>query len=382
MRTPFGATWDDLELSHLEAFFADLPPGGEGLTWEAKGTAWPNAGSVRKHACGFANQLGGFLVVGAAQTKGAWAIPGVPAPAMNEPKVWLTQVARDGLDPAPFMDAKVFRAGTVEEPTLVAVLLVDQVAAPPCMTDGRVFQRVTGETVPVSNPSVLAGLIQRGREADERAYNEANFVAQMADPLVDGPAEALAGLALSIAPVAPRAGIDRRVFTRAAEAAMIDSLAEAVDMPRAWLGGRVAVQHSTLSSRVTLGREDQDEEVWSAQCTVLGGVGVAWYQLGAMPALRSVDRASTLEGPWEAASRIVKALGGAGPGWIGASHWVTDRLVPAPPPSDEGIPTTLHRAADLGDPMDLEDVLRGLKRASGQRAYEPNPDPVAPPEED
>jgi hypothetical protein len=41
--------WDDVTLDDVEAFLADA--GTEPLTWEEKGTALPNEGSVRTHAC-------------------------------------------------------------------------------------------------------------------------------------------------------------------------------------------------------------------------------------------------------------------------------------------------------------------------------------------
>jgi hypothetical protein len=60
-------------LEHVDSFLADA--GGEGLTWEAKGTDLPHTNSVAKHVCGFANALdGGFLLIGfeqAARTRTA-----------------------------------------------------------------------------------------------------------------------------------------------------------------------------------------------------------------------------------------------------------------------------------------------------------------------
>jgi hypothetical protein len=68
--TIFGVPWDELALEHVESFLADA--GGEGLTWEAKGTELPHPGTVAKHVCGFANAVdGGYLLLGAARGSGA-----------------------------------------------------------------------------------------------------------------------------------------------------------------------------------------------------------------------------------------------------------------------------------------------------------------------
>ncbi len=61
--TPFGATWDDLTLEHVTAFFRDADD--EGWTWEAKGTA-VRPEHVRVAASAFGNSVaGGFLILGA-----------------------------------------------------------------------------------------------------------------------------------------------------------------------------------------------------------------------------------------------------------------------------------------------------------------------------
>ena len=60
---PFGVAWEDLDLTRLEAFFADADE--EPLTWEAKGGG-PDGlrrDQIVKAVCGFANsELGGFIV--------------------------------------------------------------------------------------------------------------------------------------------------------------------------------------------------------------------------------------------------------------------------------------------------------------------------------
>ena len=74
MDTPFGATWTDLDLATLQAFFRRAER-DEGLTWEAKADQVTSQ-HVHKAASGFGNSvLGGYLVLGAKWNKQklAWA---------------------------------------------------------------------------------------------------------------------------------------------------------------------------------------------------------------------------------------------------------------------------------------------------------------------
>jgi hypothetical protein len=172
--TIFGVPWDELALEHVESFLADA--GGEGLTWEAKGTELPHPRNVAKHLCGFANAVdGGYLLLGAERGEGgAWSASGVEFPA-GDPPVWVTNIART-LSPAPRVDVRDWEA----ERGRVAVVCVDPVAQPPCMTRGQVFERVSGQTVPVTDPAELARLFGRGEVVLERATRDAKQAALLA----------------------------------------------------------------------------------------------------------------------------------------------------------------------------------------------------------
>jgi hypothetical protein len=74
----FNVAWDRLEKSHVEQFLDDA--GDEGVTWEAKGAGesrGPHRDSLGKAACGFANQIGGYLIVGATRSDGKWRLDGI-----------------------------------------------------------------------------------------------------------------------------------------------------------------------------------------------------------------------------------------------------------------------------------------------------------------
>jgi predicted HTH transcriptional regulator len=172
METIFRVDWDDLELDDVAAFLADA--GDEGLTWEAKGTERPHPGSVRKHASGFANSIGGVLLIGVNRQDEAWVSDGVDFEG-EEPAPWLGRVIRNGLRPVPQYDVKAWPTGDGRQ---LAVVRIDAVPDPPCMTmSGEVFERVSGETVRVIDPAVLARLTDRGKVAEAEAEARAQCCA-------------------------------------------------------------------------------------------------------------------------------------------------------------------------------------------------------------
>jgi predicted HTH transcriptional regulator len=63
-QSPFGVPWHELDLPALRTFFERADPATEPLTWEAKGGDWIRAERIRREVVGFANQMGGFLVLG------------------------------------------------------------------------------------------------------------------------------------------------------------------------------------------------------------------------------------------------------------------------------------------------------------------------------
>lgn len=92
----FGVAWEQLDASAVEQFLVQA--GDEGLTWEAKGGGdRPRPDTIRKSACGFANTMGGYLIVGAERGgDGTWTLPGVDFRG-EESATWLsTMVAGDG----------------------------------------------------------------------------------------------------------------------------------------------------------------------------------------------------------------------------------------------------------------------------------------------
>jgi hypothetical protein len=162
----FDVPWRDLTVESVRRFLAEATH--EGLTWEAKGSRAPRRDTLLKAVCGFANAVGGYLIVGAERQEDTWSLPGVEFP-IDEPVTWLSSlIAPSGLSPLPFFDAKAF-AG--EDGRQSVVVMVEPIASPPCITaSGIVYQRVSGQTLPLTDQRALSDLIEKGETA--RAQTE------------------------------------------------------------------------------------------------------------------------------------------------------------------------------------------------------------------
>jgi predicted HTH transcriptional regulator len=137
MDSIFRVPWSDVGPDDVRRFLEDA--GDEGITWEAKAAdprkpdARLDARVVREAACGLANAVGGFILLGVARDKrtGAWDVPGVVI-AHEEPETWLDDVI-GSLSPRPRHDAHVWN---VSEDRRLAVVRIEPVAEPPCLTPG------------------------------------------------------------------------------------------------------------------------------------------------------------------------------------------------------------------------------------------------------
>jgi hypothetical protein len=82
----FEVPWAHVRVEHVLAFIGEADE--EGVTWEAKadderGSLRPD--SIRKAACGLANQIGGYIIVGAKrdQVTGRWDLPASRSPTTS-----------------------------------------------------------------------------------------------------------------------------------------------------------------------------------------------------------------------------------------------------------------------------------------------------------
>src|SRR5215218_10247486 len=112
MDSIFRVPFTDLALADVRAFLDDA--GDEGITWEAKGPDPRNIDTpleprlLERAACGLANSIGGYVILGAAQDANTrrWNLPGIRLKG-GEPGTWIDDVI-GSLRPRPRIDDPVW----------------------------------------------------------------------------------------------------------------------------------------------------------------------------------------------------------------------------------------------------------------------------------
>jgi hypothetical protein len=379
MAPPFEANWATLELEGVAAFLnRELE---EGLTWEAKGSHEIRPEQIRKAVSGFANAIGGSLILGAERDGGAWRLPGFDFPG-GEAKPWLSNIIRE-LTPVPRYDIKVF---STTNSRLVAIVAVEPIDVPPCMSGGSVFERVSGQTIPVTDPRVLRELFSRGEATRERALELARWAAStiyvrplsvLNVPFVT-PAEAeqprlRQALGLAIAPVSWPSASGRAVL-RASYAERLRMLLAAREVgglrppPATAEPSRASVQ-AVLTAHY--GR-------WVVRVYAQGAAAVTFsserFGDEGMP-IRVADVMSELASAWTLAAGALENAGAAGEAFL-ALHIQSPLYPPhegtriSPPPTVD-----IARAIVIGTPTEaeLDSIRRELEREAGYPTWEPEP---------
>ncbi len=325
-----GASWDELERSHVENFLAEA--GDEGLTWEIKGDAhrgvWPRREQIEKAVSGFGNShLGGVLILGAERKdkrKPGWALDGLEPPKGTESQIALGRAIR-GVRPTPPFRIKVW---ATQEGREAAVIWIRPVDRPPAITrDGRVFERTTGETEPVRDPAMLSRLFAAGegaaQQAEEKALRGARAALGVsATQLVYGevlnwnnatPNQGRVGV--GVAATAYESDIGGRLF-RASFAALIDRIAKSQLVCIRAIGPESPDYYLSRQTRESIvARLDPSIGLDHANRFAIragweGSVGVACL----LPEGTSLDFLcdEVLRPAWTVASRLVLGLGGTG----------------------------------------------------------------------
>jgi hypothetical protein len=392
----FDVDWDRLEQPHVERFLAEA--GEEGVTWEAKGGSEtgeiPRPESIRKAACGLANQAGGYLIVGATRAEGKWQLDGIPRPA-SEPALWLGQILR-GLQPVPRFD--VLGPFDVGDEKVALVARIDAVVIPPCMTpQGRIYERVSGETLPVVDPELLDRLFRRGKHARSQAEQFARLAAGEAISLPMWPQDRSVSICVGLASVGRETDdIASRLFT-----AQMYELLKA----RIWefygdgQPDEIFVR-PTQDSYVARAESPRNEHwngadvvgVYRSCCFIRakwdGSVAAGlWSADEFEPGFMDIE--PTITKCWERAAEIVEQLGGYGSAYLTVHVEVAKsnkeelflegvRVAGRPPPramiyaSTPG-QFTMGRLLDRIEPDEsvVNSLGRELLRAGGERADEP-----------
>lgn len=237
---------DEVELADVEAFLRDA--GEEGVTWEAKADddeernrpEGEEPGKLRnttihKAVCGLANQIGGYLIIGARWDSEAkqWNVAGVRN-NNPEPETWLGDVIEGGLSPVPRCEVRAWR---LDDDRILAIVEVQPIPEPPCMTrQGHMYERVSGKTVRVTDPALLDGLRRRGDQARNRADANASHAAGLALDYGEWVDQRAVGISIGLATVGRETDdISPRLFVPSFQQLLRDALGNIIDsagMPR------------------------------------------------------------------------------------------------------------------------------------------------------
>jgi hypothetical protein len=361
----FDTTWGELDVESVERFLAEA--GDEGLTWEAKGKKAPHRDSIRKAVCGFANALGGYLIVGAERGSAGWQLPGVSFP--SEPQTWTSSViSAGGVSPIPRFDVKSFLR---EGGRHVVVLEIQPVSTPPCITaSGVVYQRVSGQTLPVTDQRVLSELIEKGGAARFRTEASALRAAQrMIAEEAGGFASEHSVFAAALCAVDGPADKAAALFSQERGRRFAD-LVDAELQPEAVVlshGVRGSVHQDCL--RVWTATKDEGQAVTAAGFWD-GALAVVWSS--AEPQITVPEITREAQRFWRTLATAVRRFGGSG-----EAHLVlviNKHHAGLQGPGRELPRTDVRRWTGVREPTsdELESVRRELERGFGHMSWEPS----------
>lgn len=359
----FDTSWEALSRESVERFLAGA--GEEGLTWEAKGRKTPHRDSVRKAVCGFANAVGGYLIIGAERGQEGWRLPGAEFPS-DEPGTWIgSLVAAGGVSPVPVFEPKAFDANDGRH---AVVVRVEPVPTPPCITaSGIAYQRVSGQTLPITDQRVLADLIQKG--ATLRAQTEA-LALRAAQRLRSEPMAfhaAASVFAMALCAVGGPENKSKVLF----------------DRPRAVAFHQLVQQDLQADAMVDYGVQSSIHQdcllAWTASAEVGQGTTAAAFWDGAVAVVYSdVGReylvptfAHDVRRFWRALVCAVELFGGVGDAHLAI---VLNRDHPALRAERTTVPRTdIRRWTEAREPTaeELDSVVRELERGFGRASWEP-----------
>jgi len=382
MRPPFPIPFDDLAEQHVRAFLAEAQE--EGVTWEAKADGPEGRGRlrpehVRNGVCALANQIGGHLIVGAAKRADRWELIGVDG--RGEPGLWLDR-AIGGLRPLPRYAHRVF---PLDDGRWAAVVQVEPLTQTPCMTlDGQVFERVSSESVRVTDPGRLAQLFSRGEQARERAEGRAARAVQMLNRVTGQQLGVVVTLGLTAASYEDDIG--SRLFHSRFRGQLDDAFEQRLFREPA-LGkssptpGVHSIRQSYIQRAYGFNSDQRPlaERAWVVRAQWDGAVGVSAVLTGPILKVGSLFDMVLLPA-WRLAADLVAALGGYGDARM---HLLVEVRAIAAHLGElyRGLPGSveLTRWAEVAEPTDdlIGSVQRELQRAAGLWSFEGVPD--APP---
>jgi hypothetical protein len=320
-------------------------------------------------------------------------VPGITRPA-DEPEVWVGQILRR-LQPEPRFAVKAWPR---VDDKIAVVVRIEPAAVPPCMTpQGRVYERVTGETLPVEDPILLDKLFRRGENARARA---AQLAPQAAKHALDASGwffQKSVGLAVGLAPLARETDdISSRLFTQETRNALVQASWDLLSSLRPG-GSPDDVAHQPQQDAHAALLHFNEHRNWGVDHEVISTTRSTWLTQanwdGTVAASLTLSDGDVAQAPspevmiaalWRVIVPLCGQLGGYGPSQLSVVTAVTKtgesvatgQVVHAPgrPPPDDslyanlGEATQADRVVDLTDPSDevVASLGREIRRAAGE----------------
>jgi hypothetical protein len=259
----------------------------------------------------------------------------------------------------------------------LAIVEVHPIAIPPCFTHGTVYERVSGRTVPVKDPTQLADLYKRGIFALDSSRNAAADAATavIEDPLltvneVDGPRLAVAVSATSHPP-----DIGSRLFSEDYEEAMIAIVKKHLIPPRNnlpdWIGKSLLTGFEQSNRYVNC--EDMHTfatpRFWHVR-VIWSGTVVVHNAMGAERVFAGHYAREIIDDAWIAATELLDALGGTGPTH---TEFRIEGGMALLGSNGKPMPQIEMSRGPLDSPPEellFASVERELRRATGERVHE------------
>lgn len=305
-----------------------------------------------------------------------------------------------GLRPVPRFKIKTWpRDGQ----KVAAVVQVEPVAEPPCMTpNGRVYERVTGETLPVEDPLLLDKLFRRGEEARSRVAQLAPRAADRALESSGWSFQRSVGLGVGIAAVGRETDdVASRLFTEGTRGAMTEAVWEMLARLRpAGQPDDVGRQQRQDSHAVALHFEEQKtfglnhaveattRSTWLVQANWDGTVAAS-LTLSDGDVAQAPSPEDIVAALWTAIVPLCDRLGAYGPSQLSVVLAVTQtsasvvrgQVIHAPgrTPPEGSVYAELPEVTRIGRMVDLEppnsavvaSIGREIRRAAGNVEDEP-----------
>jgi hypothetical protein len=231
---------EEIELDELRSALAAA--GDEDDLWEAKGGQL-RPEHIHRAVAGLANRSGGLLVLGASRIEDIWQLDGTTV--TGEPGLWIDQVIRSGLQPAPPHRIRTYDLGGGR---IAAIVRVERHPEHLAAThDGKILRREHGSTEPVADGAELTRMVQERAAPASAVINPDLSPDELAKAATTA---ALDGRAQALRPTI--SGLQARIV-RAAEFEPVGVLDLEVDKLSSLAGSLAAVVPGSDVARLALG---------------------------------------------------------------------------------------------------------------------------------